>query len=64
MKLTETQLVYLKLYTPQCHGIALPRRIARQLITKGLVEWRKIGSWSGTYAITSAGRAAINEDAR
>lgn len=61
MKLSETQLAYLKMYTPETIGLQLPYSIAKTLEIKGLVEWIPPQLGTQMWAITAKGKAAVKE---
>ena len=61
MKLSETHLAYLKMYSPDTIGLQLPYSIAKTLEIKGLVEWIPPQLGTQMWAITAKGKAAVKE---
>ena len=59
MKLSETQLSYLKMYGPDTYGLEIPYSIAKTLEIKGLVEWIPPQFGTRLWAITKKGREAV-----
>lgn len=59
MRLSETHLSYLKMFSPDTYGLELPHSIAKTLEIKGLVEWVPPKFGTTLYAITDKGRAAV-----
>lgn len=59
MNLSETQLSYLKMYSPETYGLEIPYSIAKTLEIKGLVEWIPPQFGTRLWAITEKGRKAV-----
>lgn len=63
MKISDTQLSYLRMFGPSTRGLEIPYSIAKTLEIKGLVEWAPPQLGTRLWAITEKGRAAISSRA-
>lgn len=59
MRLSETLLSYLKMYSANTHGLEIPYSIAKTLEIKGLIEWIPPQFGTKLWAITAKGRSAV-----
>lgn len=59
MKLSDTHLAYLKMYSPNTYGLEIPYSIAKTLEIKGLIEWIPPQFGTRLWAITAKGRVAV-----
>jgi hypothetical protein len=64
VKLSETHLSYLKMYSPNTYGLEIPYSIAKTLEIKGMVEWIPPQFGTKLWAITPKGRAAVSSHIR
>lgn len=63
MKLSATNLSYLRMFSPDTYGLNLPYSIAKTLEIKGLVKWVPPKFGTQLWAITDKGRNALKEAA-
>ena len=64
MKISETHLGYLKMFSPDTYGMNIPYSIAKTLEIKGLVEWVPPKFGTQLWAITDKGRKVVRESVR
>lgn len=60
MKISDTHLSYLRMFSPDTYGLEIPYSIAKTLEIKGLVEWMPPKFGTTLWAITPKGRAAVS----
>lgn len=59
IKVSSLHMTYLRAFTPQSYGIAIPHSIAKTMEIKGLVESVLPKFGTPLWSITEKGRAAI-----